>query len=100
MLDIATAHQDFALNLIDYLSHLRASSFFDKAIQILSSCDIQSKTEPDKEKHWTKLRKLVYEHRKHKDEEWAFSENELIKIDEILLLFAPNCTIYQIKYLF
>ena len=100
LLGIAVAHQDLLDKLVVFLPHLRGTDFFEKALQVLSSCNFQLMVEQSKEVIWTKLRKLTLEHKKHKNAKWAFSAEEIQKIEQLLPLYMPNSTIYQVKYLF
>lgn len=100
LLDIVESDVSFAPHLVQYFHLFKGAIDLERALQVLSSETLQSKTDEFKEPIWTGLQKFCIRNRVYKKMNWALSEDKLKTIDAVIELIKPESLIYQVKHLF
>lgn len=75
--------------LIIHLDHLPEPSF-NKALEIISSEEITSKSEDERLEIWNSLVKFVSKHKRYSEAEWALKGDIISKIENVTVLLAPK----------
>jgi len=85
--------------LVDHLDKLPKPAF-DKLLEILSSGPISELPEEQRISLWEHLIKLINQHRRSFDAEWALSPELINRVEEVAKRLAPGNPFYLHRYLF
>lgn len=73
---------------------------YDLVKEKLSQALINNKSDEEKYSLKEKLRGIIYRHRFYKDSEWALSEDNVEKVEELFNLITFECDIFNYLYIF
>ena len=90
---------DKLTELVGDLDNLSVSSF-DTLLEHLSSEEICGKPEDQRLKLWTKLTELASRHRRFYNEEWAFDDERVSRIEDVAAKLASENPFYLHRRLF
>jgi hypothetical protein len=97
--ELAKEDSERLVKLVNRLSDLPESAQ-DSILNHISSDGIVSLPEPERFPFWDELNKLARRHRKFLDEDWALSEETVVKIEETAKLLTPLSPEWKYQHLF
>lgn len=100
LLDIAESDVLFVARLVKKIHLFKESTFWKRALAIITSQVVLDKDDGFKEPLWAHLSKFCIKNRVYNNMEWAFSEDKLKEIDLVLEALKPKSIISQSKHLF
>jgi hypothetical protein len=88
-IDMAKGNIPRLTDIVRFLNHLPPESF-DKILSFLSSAEINSRPEEERVGLWISLTELITRHKRFSDAKWAFSPENISKIEIVNNALAPT----------
>ena len=98
-LELAMTNKKYLLDLLNNIDNIPKERFQDLFVYLLSD-KIVNTSEEDRFNIWEKLDLTIHKHRKYRDAYWAFSEEIIEKLQDVINKIKPNNPKYLYRQLF